>query len=147
MIISVISMCVARIAKQRSTHKMTLKWVHNQFATTVHTLFYFLHDQRRLSCYCVTTWSTYNSNMYGLFHVYCMRANNVSLWLWIKIWVCYCWVGGMWRINHIDGLVQERRNSSALAMELRLSRTNPSIYVIYQFTCIFPSLLASNKNM
>ena len=25
-----------------------------------------------------------------------------------------------------DGLVQERRNSSALAMELRLSCTNPS---------------------
>ena len=29
---------------------------------------------------------------------------------------------------HIDGLVQERRNSSALAMELRLYCTNPSIY-------------------
>ena len=29
---------------------------------------------------------------------------------------------------HIEGLVQERRNSSALAMELRLSCTNPSIY-------------------
>ena len=28
---------------------------------------------------------------------------------------------------HIDGLVQERRNSSALAMELRLSCTNLSI--------------------
>ena len=31
-----------------------------------------------------------------------------------------------WKI-HIDGLVQERRSSSALAMELRLSCTNPSI--------------------
>ena len=30
--------------------------------------------------------------------------------------------------KHIDGLVQERRNSSALAMELRLACTNPSIY-------------------
>ena len=29
-------------------------------------------------------------------------------------------------INQIDGLVQERRNSSALAMELRLSYTKPS---------------------
>ena len=28
--------------------------------------------------------------------------------------------------HHILGLVQERRNSSALAMELRLSCTNPS---------------------
>ena len=27
--------------------------------------------------------------------------------------------------QQIDGLVQERRNSSALAMELRLSCTNP----------------------
>ena len=33
------------------------------------------------------------------------------------------------RLKHyIDGLVQERRNSSALAMELRFSCTNPSIY-------------------
>ena len=30
--------------------------------------------------------------------------------------------------QHISGLVQERRNSSALAMELRLSCINPSIY-------------------
>ena len=32
------------------------------------------------------------------------------------------------KIPHIDGLAQERRNSSALAMELRLSCTKPSIY-------------------
>ena len=31
------------------------------------------------------------------------------------------------RYDHIDGLAQERRNSSALAMELRLSCTNPPI--------------------
>ena len=30
--------------------------------------------------------------------------------------------------THIDGLVQERHNSSALLMGLRLSCTNPSIY-------------------
>ena len=30
--------------------------------------------------------------------------------------------------NYIDGLVQKRRNSSALTMELRLSWTKPSIY-------------------
>ena len=30
---------------------------------------------------------------------------------------------------HIHELVQERRNSSALAMELRISYTNPSISV------------------
>ena len=31
------------------------------------------------------------------------------------------------KTDDIDGLVQERRNSSALAMELRLSCTNPLI--------------------
>ena len=36
------------------------------------------------------------------------------------------WIGPRVR-EHTDGLVQERRNSSALAMELRLSCTNPSI--------------------
>ena len=30
--------------------------------------------------------------------------------------------------EHIDGLVQERRNSRALALELRLYCTEPSIY-------------------
>ena len=35
---------------------------------------------------------------------------------------------------HIDGLVQERRNSSALAMELRLSCTNPSTYALSGFS-------------
>ena len=37
---------------------------------------------------------------------------------------CQEFYGASW---YIDGLVQERRNSSALAMELRLSCTNPSI--------------------
>ena len=32
------------------------------------------------------------------------------------------------KLIHVDGLVQERRNSSVLAMELRLSWTNPSTY-------------------
>ena len=37
---------------------------------------------------------------------------------------------GTRRYIHIDGLVQERHNSNALALELRLSFTNPSIYYI-----------------
>ena len=40
---------------------------------------------------------------------------------------------------YIDELVQERHNSSALAMELRLSCANPSIY--YQQTPIRYSVL------
>ena len=35
-----------------------------------------------------------------------------------------------------DGLVQERRNSIALAMELRLSCTNPSFFTSTQYTNI-----------
>ena len=34
---------------------------------------------------------------------------------------------------HIDGLVQERRNSIAIALELRLSCTNLSIYSDMKF--------------
>ena len=40
---------------------------------------------------------------------------------------CYCLFGVRW--SYIDGLVQKRRNSSALAMELCLSCTNQSIYI------------------
>ena len=47
--------------------------------------------------------------------------------------------------NHwyIDGLVQEKRNSSALAMELRLSCTNPSIWYCLKKACNYPP--ASNN--
>ena len=38
----------------------------------------------------------------------------------------------------VDGLVQERRNSSALAMELRLSYTNPSISAWYLQALMYP---------
>ena len=36
---------------------------------------------------------------------------------------------------HIDGLVQERRNSSALAIELRLTCTNPSLCISMKEIC------------
>ena len=43
------------------------------------------------------------------------------------------WLGpgdDMWR--HVDGLMQERRNSIANALELRLSCTNPSMFIWVQ---------------
>ena len=55
--------------------------------------------------------------------------------------------------DDIDGLVQERRNSSALAMELRLSCTNPSTCIlnfrdVQKFTCDSKDLLkAVNFNL
>ena len=42
---------------------------------------------------------------------------------------------------HIDGLVQERRNSNALAIELRLSCTNPLTYSAIDVYDIFTSEL------
>ena len=50
-------------------------------------------------------------------------------WMRPKVTESVCdvrFIDPVWR--YIDGLVQERRNSSALAMELRLSCTNPSIW-------------------
>ena len=44
-------------------------------------------------------------------------------------------------LDYIDGLVQERRNSSVLAMELRLSCTNPSIWYV---KCNAEKFVASN---
>ena len=46
----------------------------------------------------------------------------------ITISSCYEIAGDYSTLHNIDGLAQERRNSTALAMELRLSRTNPSIW-------------------
>ena len=74
-------------------------------------------------------WATYQSNWHG-----------DTEWIWPKPPTGPCdlhlWNGnGVWHIMtswvvfvpHIDGLVQERRNSSVLAMELRLSCIDPSV--------------------
>ena len=51
-------------------------------------------------------------------------------WLW---WWLFAWFS-LRNSLHFDGLMQERRNSSALAMVLRLSCTNPSICHYHFFT-------------
>ena len=43
---------------------------------------------------------------------------------------------------HIDGLVQERRNSIANALELHLSVADPLIY-LYKETSLYPSVFGS----
>ena len=54
-------------------------------------------------------------------------AQSVSIYTEIKMmkntWLCVIFSPA----HYVDGLVQERRNSSALAMELRLSCTIPLI--------------------
>ena len=51
---------------------------------------------------------------------------------------------------YVDGLLQERRNSSALAMELRLSCTNQSMWCIIKLcrlllACNLPPILTTSK--
>ena len=46
---------------------------------------------------------------------------------WIEKQMMIKWNSMTWVWKHFDGLVHERRNSSALAMELRLSCTDPLI--------------------
>ena len=47
----------------------------------------------------------------------------------LENWLCY---NGT-KLYYIDGLVQERRNSSAIAMELRLCCTNPSTLCLFLY--------------
>ena len=49
--------------------------------------------------------------------------------------------------QHFDGLVQERRNSSALAMEFRLSCTNPSICSSYDLVQLSKPMLTKTKTL
>ena len=55
---------------------------------------------------------------------FCSGGDELTHW-GLGMYVCIIWTGSL--LVHIDGLVQERCNSSALAMELRLSCTNPLI--------------------
>ena len=58
------------------------------------------------------------------FNVYRLADSLVQ---WERDETLYDPCGSVWcRRHQIDGLVQERRNSSALAMDLRLSCINPS---------------------
>ena len=60
-------------------------------------------------CYEFEVWSTF------------VIAVLDALFCYFGQYYDYIW------LYHIDGLMQERCNSSALAVELRLSYTNPSI--------------------
>ena len=80
---------------------------------------------------------------YGHKYPYCKNADrNISLWLGTCFLFCefkilsvlyetsrYNWSFFSFLAILIDGLVQERRNSIANALELRLSCTNPSIWL------------------
>ena len=96
------------------------QWVKMKF------LMIFMHlpgDNELIST--ASLWLQWGNN--ELWHisdsVSCHRMVLKGLW-WVSWWISYH------RERHIDldGLVQERCNSSALAMELRLSCIDPSIW-------------------
>ena len=98
----------------------------------------------------------------------CMQNSqdpHLAIWWGVQRYACHmsimasqidCLFKSLFRLTHIDGLVQERRNFIALAMELHLSCTKPSIYSEYQTSPLaiydvnalkiggFPSQRASN---
>ena len=65
--------------------------------------------------------------MFSFDDVMCDGLCN-SLQYWAPVW----YSKDLQRLDNIGGFVQERRNFSALAMGLRLSCTNPSIWKRYQ---------------
>ena len=79
-------------------------------------------------------YTSYFTNPYSICHTapYYLLDNHMMTTRRDDDSVCY----------HIDGLVQERRNSSALAMELSLSCTMPLIYSIDTILCIYLDLVA-----
>ena len=86
-----------------------------------------------------TLWKT-QENISALFHMHvgllkCMNhrlwnssstATRVFVQKVVRATIKDTWKSACRKCFHFDGLVQERRNSSALEMELRLSCTNPS---------------------
>ena len=93
--------------------------------------------------YCIL-WNHLLHNVIGtrLFsHDFCMLWYVAPIDAWCSACILYICIRKLDRVKfreqfgsltwqHIDWLVQERRNSSALAMELYLSCTNPLIWLI-----------------
>ena len=86
---------------------------------------------------------TLNDKVNNLCVYFSMLIIPVYRLLWIKIKYTHPkeqspsegrWLDISQTLWHLDGLVQERRNSSALAMELRLSCTHPLICTLLSWT-------------
>ena len=60
----------------------------------------------------------------------CLMRDFTNLWTMTATLMCAVLDSGSENAAHFNGLVQERRNSIANALELRLSCTKPSIYPI-----------------
>ena len=99
-----------KVLKHIYLHHVTICIVSRHLNRTIYVLTYAYmdHKMRRISTYLTARWPA--------------ESKSASL---VNGFLQSCLV------NHIEGLVQEKRNSSALAMELRLSCTKPSIYNLH----------------
>ena len=81
-----------------------------------------------MSCYNMVSLHEYTSSWSPTGHLLGQRISLCEF----KIWFYTSWPEEIFYRHHFqfDGLVQERRNSSALAMESRLFCTNQSIFNI-----------------
>ena len=71
----------------------------------------------------------------------CKCSLNMIVWWRCSYYKCWWWYicnDMMHTFDKIDGLMQERRNSSALAMELHLSCINPPIWFQYYHISLGP---------
>ena len=68
--------------------------------------------------------------------------------LWMDVIGYFPLSGSNAVLHRIDGLVQERRKSNALAMELRISCTNPSTWNVWtsKYTILHYCLLGKTAN-
>ena len=77
------------------------------------------------------------------------NIDHIILSLWGCCCICLVLNRAILQWYHIDGLVQERHNSSALAVELCLSCTNPLIWASWSLnspvTCLFNNFKPSTK--
>ena len=78
------------------------------------------------------------------------HSHQILLW-WLSTRLRYvqCISDGdttvLWQL-HVDGLVQERRNSIANVLELCLSCTNPSMYC-FEYTAIYQSIISCHHRI
>ena len=94
--------------------------VHSK-SCQIHFIFTHLINQHQNVCHVLSLSSNFKIWMFVEFFL--LQIVGPTIWPWT-------WTPPITH-NHINGLVKERRNSTALIMELRLSCTKPSIYKEY----------------
>ena len=96
-----------------------------------------------------------DGHFFHIFKSFHIKQGKTECWITSEIYTTFPqllsdsnWGRVIWIRYHFDGLVQERRNSSALAMELRLSCTIPSVwYMRIKLNCVYSIVSHCNADM